>query len=126
MTALLQIDDLRLSYRSPGWRRKATEVLHGISLHIDAGETLGLVGESGSGKTTIGRAVLGLATPDSGSIQFEGREISGHTSRERRQLARDIQVVFQDPYTSLNLALQIADIISEPLIAQGGDRKSVV
>jgi ABC-type glutathione transport system ATPase component len=119
MTALLKITDLRLSYPSRGFRKSSPEVLKGISLDIAPGETLGLVGESGSGKTTLGRAVLGLAAPTGGTITFDGRDISHLSSQERRGLARDVQVVFQDPYTSLNPALQIADILAEPLIAQG-------
>jgi ABC-type glutathione transport system ATPase component len=95
------------------------EVLKGISLNVAAGETVGLVGESGSGKTTIGRAVLGLAKPTGGSIRFESEDITHLPSGERRRLAKDVQVVFQDPYTSLNPALQVADTLSEPLIAQG-------
>ncbi|MHC6231880.1 ATP-binding cassette domain-containing protein [Arthrobacter sp. MMS24-T111] len=121
MTDLLQISNLRLSYPSRGLRGTAPEVLRDISLTIAPGETLGLVGESGSGKTTLGRAVLGLAKPTAGSIRFDGRDITHLSHRARRPLARDIQVVFQDPYTSLNPALQIADILSEPLIAQGVD-----
>jgi ABC-type glutathione transport system ATPase component len=116
---LLQVSNLRLSYPGRGFRSAAPEVLRGVSLDIAPGETLGLVGESGSGKTTLGRAVLGLAAPTSGSITFDGRDITAASQRERRKLARDIQVVFQDPYTSLNPALQVADILSEPLIAQG-------
>jgi peptide/nickel transport system ATP-binding protein len=94
-------------------------VLHGVSLQVGAGETLGLVGESGSGKTTIGRAVLGLVPPASGRISFDGREISQLSPRDRRALSADIQVVFQDPYTSLNPSMTIGDILSEPLIVQG-------
>ena len=129
MSDLLEVSDLRLRYPSRGLRNTAPEVLRGVSLRIAPGETLGLVGESGSGKTTLGRAVLGLAKPTGGSIRFEGQDITHLSLKQRRPLARDIQVVFQDPYTSLNPALQIADILSEPLIAQGTDpreaRKSV-
>jgi ABC-type glutathione transport system ATPase component len=129
MSELLEVSDLRLRYPSRGLRNTAPEVLRGVSLQIAPGETLGLVGESGSGKTTLGRAVLGLAKPTGGSVRFEGQDITHLSLKERRPLARDIQVVFQDPYTSLNPALQIADILSEPLIAQGTDpreaRKSV-
>ncbi|MDJ0458650.1 ATP-binding cassette domain-containing protein [Arthrobacter sp. NQ7] len=121
MTDLLKVSDLKLRYPSKKLRGFSPEILRGISLTIAPGETLGLVGESGSGKTTLGRAVLGLAKPTSGSIHFDGRDITHLSGRERRPLARDIQVVFQDPYTSLNPALQIADILSEPLIAQGVD-----
>lgn len=119
MSALLSISNLRLSYPGKGFRSPSPEVLRGISLDIAAGETLGLVGESGSGKTTLGRAILGLATPTGGSIRFNGQDITRLSTRARRPLARDIQVVFQDPYTSLNPSLQIADILGEPLIAQG-------
>ena len=118
MTPLLATKDLRLRYPSRGLR-KPPEVLRGISLEIQQGETLGLVGESGSGKTTIGRAILGLATPTGGTITLDGRDITHLNGADRRSLARDMQVVFQDPYTSLNPVMQIADILAEPLIAQG-------
>jgi peptide/nickel transport system ATP-binding protein len=88
-------------------------------MQIAQGETLGIVGESGSGKTTLGRAVLGLVKVASGSVQLDGEEISQATAKRRRQLSRDIQVVFQDPYTSLNPAMTVSDILTEPLIAQG-------
>jgi len=118
MTPLLATKDLRLRYPGRGLR-KPPEVLRGISLEIQQGETLGLVGESGSGKTTIGRAILGLATPTGGTITLDGRDITHLNGADRRSLARDMQVVFQDPYTSLNPVMQIADILAEPLIAQG-------
>ena len=119
MSNLLEVRDLRLSYPARGWRARPPEVLRGVSLDISPGETLGLVGESGSGKTTLGRAILGLAAPTAGTISFDGRDITHLGPGERRSLARDIQVVFQDPYTSLNPTLTIADILAEPLIAQG-------
>ena len=119
MTPLLATSDLRLRYPGRGLRLTGPEVLRGISLEIAPGETVGLVGESGSGKTTLGRAVLGLAVPTSGTISFDGRDITHLTPKQRRPLARDLQVIFQDPYTSLNPVMQIADILAEPLIAQG-------
>ncbi|RMB83394.1 ATP-binding cassette domain-containing protein [Streptomyces shenzhenensis] len=119
MNPLLQIDDLRLRYPGGGFRRRLPEVLKGVSLHIEAGETLGLVGESGSGKTTVGRAVLGLAQATGGTITFEGQDITHLPAGRNRGDAREIQVVFQDPYTSLTPALQVRGILSEPLIAQG-------
>ncbi|GAA3219778.1 ATP-binding cassette domain-containing protein [Actinocorallia longicatena] len=119
MTSLLEVNDLRLSYPGKGFRARPAEILHGVSLTVAEGETLGVVGESGSGKTTIGRALLGLAEPSSGSIRFDGRDITHVGAKERRRLARDIQVIFQDPYTSLNPSLTIGDILTEPLIAQG-------
>jgi peptide/nickel transport system ATP-binding protein len=90
-----------------------------VSLDIAAGETLGVVGESGSGKTTLGRAILGLTPVTGGSILFEGRDITHLERRERRAIASDIQVVFQDPYSSLSPSLTIESILTEPLLANG-------
>lgn len=117
--SLLDVSDLQVSFPGRGWRAKPVEVLHRVSLRVSAGETLGLVGESGSGKTTIGRAVLGLVKPSGGEIVFNGENITRVGARERRRFSRDIQVVFQDPYTSLNPSLTIGDILAEPLVVQG-------
>jgi len=117
--SILAVQDLHVSFPGRGWRAQPKEVLQGIDLDVRPGETLGLVGESGSGKTTIGRAILGLVPVACGSIRFEGEEIVNAGSRRRRELARDIQVIFQDPYTSLNPSLSIGDTLSEPLLAQG-------
>src|SRR5579863_4533613 len=87
------------------------------------GETVGLVGESGSGKTTLGRAVLGLAPVTSGSIRFKGREIGSLPRRERRALSSEIQVVFQDPYSSLNPSLTIEQTLTEPLMVRKMSKK---
>ncbi|WP_447590372.1 ATP-binding cassette domain-containing protein [Microbacterium lacticum] len=122
--SLLKVEDLRVAFPGRGLRAKPVEVLHGVSLEVGAGETLGLVGESGSGKTTIGRAVLGLVRPSQGEIAFDGRDIARLRPRERRPLAKDIQVVFQDPYTSLNPSLTIGDILAEPLVVQGATARS--
>jgi ABC-type glutathione transport system ATPase component len=116
---LLQVEGLTVSYPGRGFRAKPTEVLHGVDLQIDTGEVLGLVGESGSGKTTIGRAVLGLVKASGGSIRFRNEDITHASPKRRRELARQIQVIFQDPYSSLNPALSVGDILSEPLIVQG-------
>jgi peptide/nickel transport system ATP-binding protein len=93
--------------------------LQGIDLDVRAGETLGLVGESGSGKSTIGRAILGMAPVSAGSIRFDGHDITRLSRRERRGFASDIQVVFQDPYSSLSPSLTIGDTLAEPLRARG-------
>jgi len=116
MAELLEVRNLRVSY---GHGNKANEVLKGVSLSIRPRETLGLVGESGSGKTTLGRALLGLAHPSGGTIAFEGRDVGNLTFRERRQLAKALQVVFQDPYSSLDPSMCVRDILTEPLVAQG-------
>ncbi|MEU2576141.1 ABC transporter ATP-binding protein [Streptomyces anulatus] len=116
---LLVVRDLRVSFPGKGWRAPDTEVLKGVDLTIRPGETLGLVGESGSGKSTIGRAVLGLAPVRSGSITLDGERIDRADARRRRALSRDLQVIFQDPYTSLNPARAIGDTLAEPLIGQG-------
>lgn len=114
---LLEIDRLAVDYHAKGWRGSVNRVLKGVSLDVRRGETVGLVGESGSGKTTLGRAVLGLVPVAEGEIRFDGRVISTLSRRQRRSLSAEIQVVFQDPYTSLNPALTIEDILAEPLMA---------
>jgi peptide/nickel transport system ATP-binding protein len=114
---ILQVQDLVVTF--PGRRGSSTTVIHGVSFDLAAGETLSLVGESGSGKTTIGRAILGLAPVTAGTINLRGRAISNVPRRERRKLAKDIQVVFQDPYSSLNPSMTVESILVEPLAAAG-------
>jgi ABC-type glutathione transport system ATPase component len=120
MNSILDVSGLCVTYPGRGFRAKPTEVVHSVSLSIASGETLGIVGESGSGKTTIGRAILGLVRPSAGTIAFDGKDITHANPRERRRIARDLQAVFQDPYTSLNPSMTVGEILSEPLIAQGG------
>ncbi len=122
-SALLEIADVNVIYPTPGWRRAPFHALHDVSLDVRAGETVGLVGESGSGKTTLGRAVLGLAEVHSGSVAFDGKDITHASRRTRRLLSRDIQVVFQDPYSSLNPAMTVQAILAEPITAQGASRE---
>ncbi|MEU4547273.1 ATP-binding cassette domain-containing protein [Nonomuraea dietziae] len=125
MNALLTVEDLRVSFPGKGWGAPRVEVLRGVSLDIAPGETLGLVGESGSGKTTIGRAILGLVPVQSGAISFGGERLDRVKVRRRRELGRDLQVIFQDPYTSLNPSRTIGDTLSEPLLGQGiGSREA--
>jgi ABC-type glutathione transport system ATPase component len=116
---LIRVRDLEVDYPARGFR-KTVSVIRGVSFDIARGETLGLVGESGSGKTTIGRAILGLAPVTGGSIEFHGTPIHNVSRRRRRQVAGGIQVVFQDPYSSLNPSFSIQDILTEPL--QSGSR----
>ena len=87
-----------------------------VSLDIESGETLGLVGESGSGKSTLGRLVLRLIEPTSGSIRFGGRDLLAASPGEMRHLRRDMQIIFQDPFGSLDPRWRVAEIISEPLV----------
>ncbi|MFZ0529078.1 MAG: ATP-binding cassette domain-containing protein [Propionicimonas sp.] len=121
-TPLLSVEAVKVSY--PGKKRKdLIEILHGVSLDIHAGETVGLVGESGSGKTTLGRGILGLAPVTGGEIRLEGKRIDNVSRSQRRDLAEDLQVVFQDPYTSLNPAMTVEDILTEPLLITGTSPK---
>ncbi|HEU4466243.1 MAG TPA: ATP-binding cassette domain-containing protein [Agromyces sp.] len=120
MTApLLEVRDLVVEYPGKGFRAQPFRALKGASLDIEPGETVGLVGESGSGKTTLGRAVLGLAPVTEGVIRYDGRDISHLNRRERRDLSSEIQVVFQDPYSSLNPSMTIEQILVEPLTVRG-------
>ena len=114
---LLKVRDLCVDYA--GRRRARFRAVDGVGFHIGAGETLGLVGESGSGKSTIGRALLGLAPVAGGTIMFGGRDVTHLSRRQRRPLARQLQVIFQDPFSSLNPAMTVEDILVEPLLAQG-------
>jgi oligopeptide transport system ATP-binding protein len=96
-----------------------------VSFQIYPGETLGLVGESGSGKSTTGYCVLQLLKPTEGSVKFLGRELTKIGAKELREMRREMQIVFQDPYASLNPRMTVGDIVAEPLVVHGiGDRSS--
>jgi ABC-type glutathione transport system ATPase component len=112
---LLDVKDVVVEYPIKGFRKPPFRALKGVSLNIRPGETVGLVGESGSGKTTLGRAVLGLAPVTGGQILYKGKDIAHLGRQGRRALSSEIQVVFQDPYTSLNPSLTIEQILVEPL-----------
>ncbi|MEU3270492.1 ATP-binding cassette domain-containing protein [Saccharomonospora sp. NPDC006951] len=114
---LLDIRDLRVEYRGSS-RHRPLRAVDGVSLTLARGETLGLVGESGSGKSTIGNAVLGLVKPSAGDITFDGTDLLSLGAKARRNLSERIQVVFQDPYGSLNPSRTIGQTLSEPLHAR--------
>jgi peptide/nickel transport system ATP-binding protein len=99
-----------------GGARGEVRAVDNVSLDIETGETLGVVGESGSGKSTLGRLVLRLIEPTSGTIRFEGRNLLGSNGSELRQSRRDMQIIFQDPFGSLDPRFRVEDIIAEPLI----------
>jgi len=108
-----------------GGHPRTTRAVDDVSLTIEAGETLGLVGESGSGKSTLGRLILRLIEPTSGSVTFAGKDVTAMKSRELRGLRRDMQIIFQDPFGSLDPRMKVLDIVTEPLIIHGerGDLK---
>jgi peptide/nickel transport system ATP-binding protein/oligopeptide transport system ATP-binding protein len=122
--ALLEVTDLFKQFPVRGgglFRRKVGEVkaVSGVSFSIASGETLGLVGESGCGKTTTGRAVLQLIKPTSGSVRFDGTELTELEPGDMRKMRRQIQVVFQDPFASLDPRLPVGEAIAEPLQIHG-------
>jgi peptide/nickel transport system ATP-binding protein/oligopeptide transport system ATP-binding protein len=121
---LLEVTDLVKEFplRSGTFVRRRVGAVHavsGVSFSINPGETLGLVGESGCGKSTTGRAVLQLTKATSGSVKFEGTELTGLSTTDMRKVRRDMQVVFQDPFASLDPRLAIGQAIAEPLQIHG-------
>ena len=118
--ALLKVDALKVHFPVHGgvfYRQLATVyAVDGVSISIEAGKTLGLVGESGCGKSTVGRALLRLYNATAGSIEFEGREITHLDGEEMRELRAHMQMIFQDPYESLNPRHTIGDILQEPYV----------
>ena len=117
---LLQVKDLVKRFPiKGGWLGREVESVHavsGVSFDLTAGETLGVVGESGCGKSTTGRCILRLIEPTSGEVRFEGRDVTRAGKDELRALARDMQIIFQDPYASLNPRMTVGAIVGEALI----------
>jgi len=115
MAEILTIEQLRVEFPRKGFRQPPFVAVDGVDLAIDAGETVALVGESGSGKSTIGRAVLGLTPAAAGRIRYRGEDITHRDRSQQRRLARSMQVIFQDPYSSLNPSKRIGELLLEPL-----------
>jgi oligopeptide/dipeptide ABC transporter ATP-binding protein len=127
-TILVEVNNLKKHFPTAGGlfsrTQAAVKAVDGVDLFIRRGETLGLVGESGSGKTTLGRAILRLDEPTEGEVLFEGENILEYDRDKLRMLRREMQIIFQDPYSSLNPRKTVAHIIEEPLNSfKIGDRR---
>src|SRR5438874_10507790 len=132
---LISIRDLKVHFPLAGsaWfggSQSIVKAVDGVCLDIKAGETLGLVGESGCGKSTLGRAILRLTQPTSGQVLFRGQDLAGLSNSAMRERRRHLQIIFQDPYASLNPRMTVGQIVSEPIetfrLARGGARKKRV
>jgi oligopeptide transport system ATP-binding protein len=127
--AILKVDDLRKEFpvRSGFLIERVTHTVNavdGVSFEIQEGRTLGLVGESGSGKSTTGYCILQLIKPTAGSVRFQGKELTKMGREEVRKMRREMQIVFQDPYSSLDPRMTVGDIVAEPLEVHGvGSRR---
>ena len=129
---LLEVENLVTSFTSSGGlfeKREDVAVVKGVSLTLDAGETLGLVGESGCGKSTLARSILRLVEPKSGKVRLDGQDILGLSREGLRQFRQEAQIVFQDPFASLNPRMPIYDAVTEPAFLHGrvaaGDRRDM-
>ncbi|MDT8441987.1 MAG: ATP-binding cassette domain-containing protein [Desulfuromonadales bacterium] len=134
MTPLLKVRNLRKAFKVGGERPGAPKALlravDGIDFDLTAGETLGLVGESGCGKSTTGKLLLRLIAADTGSILFQNRELLDLTGADLLEVRRDLQMIFQDPFSSLNPRMRVGEIVGEPLLihrlARGGELRDQV
>ena len=118
-THLVSVEHIVKEFSLSGGFRGGSQIVHAVSdvsFHIDEGETLALVGESGCGKSTVGRLMLRLAEPTSGTVRLEGRDLAVLDKAQMREARRAMQIIFQDPYASLNPRMNVYRIISEPLL----------
>ena len=120
---LLEVEDITVEYVTQGHRFAA---ISGVTLDIAEGETVGLVGESGCGKSTTARAIIQLPTPTAGKVRFEGQELTELSYAEMRPIRQRLQIIFQDPVSSLNPRRRVKDIIAEPLIISGMKDKAEI
>ena len=120
MAEILRVEDLTKYFAT---KKGTLHAVDGVTFGLREGQTLGIVGESGCGKSTLGRVILHLHQRTGGRIIFQGKDISDVTKAQLKELRKDMQIIFQDPYASLNPRMSIGDIIAEPLIAHGVVRK---
>lgn len=126
MNSLLRVENLKKYFlvkkRKLIEQRKYLKAVDDVSFEVFEGETLGLVGESGCGKTTLGRTILRLYEPDAGSVYFRGEDITTFKGSKLKQFRREAQIIFQDPYASLNPRMKVKEIVEEPLLVHGVPR----
>ena len=115
-TEILRVEHLKKYFTTP---KGTLHAVDDVNFSIRTGETLGVVGESGCGKSTMGRAILRLHEPTSGKVYFEGKDILGHNKKQLKDLRKDMQIIFQDPFASLNPRMTVSEAIIEPLLVQG-------
>lgn len=117
MAPLLEVKDLKKYFKTG---KGTLHAVDGISFTLEKGKTLGVVGESGCGKTTLGRTILHLLNPSDGQVIFDGKDVTNPNAKELRMMREDMQIIFQDPYSSLNPRMSVSETIMEPLILKGG------
>ncbi|AKB23816.1 Oligopeptide transport ATP-binding protein OppF [Methanosarcina sp. MTP4] len=121
---MLEVRGLKKYFSSGHFKKEIIKAVDDISFEVREGKTLGLVGESGSGKSTVGRCILRFTEPDSGIVSFEGKDLAGLTKKEFSKVQPRMQMIFQDPYSSLDPKMKLKTSISEPLRLQGVKRKA--